>query len=108
MFVEGAEVTFPIRVFEGCQNDNRSYSPRKSTKALLSVSTQAWMMDRKSIPASAEHVKKRLSLMMSETTPRQVLIATEIRVISRKMTEILGSKSKGLVWNQLNDETRAT
>src|SRR5712672_539539 len=72
-------------VFEGCQNDNRSHSPRKSTRALLSVSTQAWTMNRKSIPASAEQLKKRLSLMMSETTPRQVLIATEIRVISRNL-----------------------
>jgi hypothetical protein len=62
------------------------------------------MVDRKSIPASTEHVKKRLSLIMSDITPRQVLIATEIRVISRKMIEIVGSKSSGLVSSQLNDE----
>jgi hypothetical protein len=62
------------------------------------------MVDRKSIPASAEHVKKRLSLIMSDITPRQVLIATEIRVISRKMIEIVGSKSSGLVSSKLDDE----
>jgi hypothetical protein len=41
---------------------------------------------------------------MSDITPRQVLIATEIRVISRKMIEIVGSKSNGLVLCQLGDE----
>ncbi len=54
-------------------------------------------MDRKSIAASTELVKKRVSLIMSEITPRHVLIAAEIRVTSRKVSEIVGSKSSGLV-----------
>jgi hypothetical protein len=60
-------------------------------------------MDRKSIPASAEHAKKRLSLIMSEITPRQALTVVEIRVISRKTRNMVGSKSSGLVWCQLGD-----
>lgn len=44
--------------------------------------------------------------MMSEITPRQALIAAEIRVISRKISEIVGSKSNGLAWSQPNDKSR--
>jgi hypothetical protein len=42
--------------------------------------------------------------MMSEIAPRHVLIATEIRVISRRIVDIVGSKSSGLLYSQLNDE----
>jgi hypothetical protein len=44
---------------------------------------------------------------MSEITPRQALIVEEIRVISRKTREIVGSKSSGLVWSQLDDKSRS-
>jgi hypothetical protein len=64
-------------------------------------------MDRKSIPAATEHVKKRVSLIMSEITPRQALVVAEIRVISRKTREIVGSKSSGLVWCQFDDKVLA-
>ena len=86
-----------LHKFRGMSNSKLSYSPRKSAKTLLSVSTQAWIMDRKSIPASAEHVKKRVSLITSEITPRQALTVAEIRVISRKTRKMVGSKSSGLV-----------
>ena len=64
-------------------------------------------MDRKLIPASTELVKKRVSLIMSRIPPRQALIAAEIRVISRKISEIVGSKSSGLVESQLDDKAVA-
>jgi hypothetical protein len=64
-------------------------------------------MDRKSIPASIELVKKRVSLIMSEIPPRQALIAAEIRVISRKISEIVGSNSSGLLQGQLDDKVVA-
>lgn len=66
------------------------------------------MMDRKSLPASSEDTKKRESLTMSEITPRQALTATEIRVISLKMVEIVGSKSNGLARSQLNKTAAET
>ena len=42
---------------------------------------------------------------MSEITPRQALVVAEIRVISRRTREIVGSKSSGLVWCQLDEES---
>jgi hypothetical protein len=49
-------------------------------------------------------VKKRVSLIMSEIPPRQALIAAEIPVISRKISKIVGSKSSGLVYGQLDEK----
>jgi hypothetical protein len=48
-----------------------------------------------------------VSLIMSEITPRQALTVVEIRVISRKTRNMVGSKSSGLVWCQLGDKVVA-